>query len=86
MPSQRYIPIRRGHVSMRGMHVGGSVPILLNTVEKKPDVGGALSSNQIVGIVTPQLPTSVFDGGKLLKHINFGHAQKNDNQRIKFIF
>ena len=86
MPSRRYIPIRRGHVNMRGMRVGGAVPILLDAAEKKPEMGGALSSNQFVGIITPQLPTSVFEGGKLLKHINFGHAPKNDNQRIKFIF
>ena len=87
MPSHRYIPIRKGHVNMRGMRVGGAVPIVLNTVEKKPEMGGELSSNQFVGIITPQPVSAVMEGGKLLRHIHFGHAPKKDNnERIKFIF
>ena len=86
MPSHKYVSIRGGHVNMRGMRVGGAVPVLLNAVEKKPEMGGGVSSNKIVGIITPKEPSAVLDGGRLLKHINFGHAPKKENDRIKFIF
>ena len=86
MPSHKYVSIRGGHVNMRGMRVGGAVPILLNTVEKKPEMGGGISSNKFVGIITPKEPPAILEGGQLLKHINFGHAPKKDSERIKFIF
>ena len=86
MPSHKFVPVRRGHVNMRGMRVGGAVPILLNSVKKQPEKGGELSSNKIVGIVSPPPPSAVLKGGQLLKHINFGHAHKKDSERIKFIF
>ena len=86
MPSHRYIPIHKGHVNIRGMRIGGAVPVLLNTAEKKPEIGGELSSNKFVGIITPQPAPAITEGGRLLKHINFGHAPKKDNERIKFIF
>ena len=87
MPSHRYISTRRGHVNISGMHIGGAVPILRHSVHKYPVTkGGEVGSNKIVGLVTPQADPVILEGGKLLKHINFGHAPKNDSQRIKFIF
>ena len=84
MTSQRYVKIHKGRINMRKMHIGGAVPILLNTVEKAPEVGGEIGSNQIVGVITP--PAPVLEGGRLLKNIHFGHAPKKENDRIKFIF
>jgi hypothetical protein len=86
MPSHRYISTRRGQVNIRGRHIGGAVPVVLNTVEKKPVFGGEITSNTIVGIITPQEAKPTIDGGKILKHMHFGHASKKDNDRIHFLF
>ena len=83
------------HISSKGRYVrihrrrvGGSVPVLLSKVETKAEYGGELSSNKIVGIITPKPMQAAIEGGKLLSHIHFGSAHKkhNQNDRIKFIF
>lgn len=87
MTSHRYIRISRGHVSIHGKQVGGAIPQLLSHIRKHPERrGGEISSNQIVGIITPPQAAPVLQGGQLLKHIHFGHAPKKDEARIKFIF
>ena len=79
----RHIHLRGQRVHLRGQRLGGA--ILLNSVEKKPEMEDG-QSNRIVGIITPQVK-SAMDGAGLLRHIHFGHHKKNDaNQRIKFIF
>ena len=76
---------------MRGRHVGGAVVLVDQSKtqaihrEDLHDVG--VGSNKIVGVVTPQLAKPTIDGGKLLKHLHFGHAPKKDStERIHFIF
>ena len=88
MPSHN-IPMKGQLVNMRGQRVGGAVALLLDATQKKPLHGGEISSNKIVGIITPQPARSTMEGGELLKHIHFGsHPNKhnNNNERIKFIF
>ena len=82
----RHLHIHRKRLHMKNKHVsfGGSVPVLLSNVLNVPVQEG--SSNRFVGIITPQ-PARAAEGGKLLRHINFGHAKKADKEsRIKFIF
>ena len=88
MPSNRYVSTRRGQVNMRGRHVGGAVAVLLDQSKTEAVHGGDLDvgSNKVVGIITPQQAKPTIDGGKLLKHLHFGHAPKKDNERIKFLF
>ena len=89
MPSNRYVSTRRGQVKIRGRHVGGAVAVLLDRSKTEAVHGGDLEeagSNKVVGIITPQQAKPTIDGGKLLKHLHFGHAPKKDNERIKFLF
>ena len=82
MPSHKYIQIRGQHVHLHGgRRVGGAVPILLNNVAKYPEI----SSNKIVGVITPA-GARPEEGGRLLHHIHFGSHKKDENSRIKFIF
>ena len=84
MSNHRFIPIHKGHVKLRGFHIGGAVPVRLHA--REPVVGGDVGSNKVVGIITPESPKPTVDGGKLLKHLHFGDAPKKDNERIKFLF
>ena len=89
MPSHRFVSIRRGQVSMHGRRMGGAVVLLLDQSKTEPVRGGDIdgTSNKIVGIVTPQQAKPTVDGGKLLKHLNVGHAPiKSSTERIHFIF
>jgi hypothetical protein len=79
----RHIHVNRQRVHLRGQRLGGA--ILLNSVEKSPEIQDG-QSNKIVGIITPQVKSSM-DGAGLLRNIHFGHHKKaNKNDRIKFIF
>ena len=90
MPSHRYISTQRGQVHVRGRHVGGAVVLLVDRSKTQAVHGGDLDeagSNKIVGVITPQLAKPTVDGGKLLKHLHFGHAPKKDStERIHFLF
>ena len=90
MPSHRYVSIRRGQVHMHGKRLGGAVAVLLDTSKSEAVRGGDLEeagSNKIVGVITPQLAKPTIDGGKLLKHLHFGHAPKKEStERIHFLF
>ena len=89
MPSHRFVSIRRGQVSMHGRHIGGAVAVLLDQSKAAAVHGGDIdgTSNKPVGIITPQQAKPTVDGGKLLKHLNFGHApKKSSTERIHFIF
>ena len=70
--------------------------LLLAHIKKEPIVGKGISSNKIVGIVSPApsqggaiLKTNhhmTALGGELLNKINFGTSKSNKRDNIKFIF
>jgi len=79
----RHIHLKGNRVHLNGKRVGGAV--LLNSVAKSPEIEDG-QSNKIVGIITPQVKSSM-DGSGLLRNIHFGHHKKSHkNDRIKFIF
>ena len=73
----------------QNMLVGGAVPVLLNKIVKRPEIGGSVGSNRIVGVISPapvvhSMPNV---GGELLNKISFGkNVKHNHRDNIKFLF
>ena len=102
MPSDRFFPIHRRYVPMKGSIAGGAVALLRNSITKEPEVlgGRGIGSNKVVGIYSPPpqrtslladtaKPTpTVFKGGEILNKMSFVHKRgmPSADQNIKFLF